>query len=39
MVYVRTIWRAFQENLEILECRPCSVSITETATPARSGGA
>ncbi|HEY4919017.1 MAG TPA: hypothetical protein VII40_02835 [Xanthobacteraceae bacterium] len=33
MTHVRTIWRAFQDNLEVLECRPCSISVSQTAKP------
>jgi hypothetical protein len=28
MTHARTIWRAFQEDLEVFECRACNVSVT-----------
>jgi hypothetical protein len=28
MTQARTIWRAFQEDLEVFECRACNVSVT-----------
>jgi hypothetical protein len=33
MGHVRTIWRAFQDNLEVLECRRCDISVCQTAKP------
>jgi hypothetical protein len=33
MAQVRTIWRAFQDNLEVWECGPCAVSVTRAAKP------
>ena len=35
MVHVRTIWRAFQDNLEVFECVRCNISISraEKAQP------
>ena len=29
MTHVRTVWRAFQGDLENWECRPCGVSVSE----------
>jgi len=31
MAHVRTIWRAFQASSEVLECRPCGVTVTQVA--------
>ncbi len=31
MLRVRTIWRAFQDDLEQWECGPCGVSMKQTA--------
>ena len=28
MTHVRTIWRAFQDDLQVFECRACNVSVT-----------
>jgi hypothetical protein len=28
MTHARTIWRAFQEDLEVFECRACNISVT-----------
>ena len=28
MIHVRTIWRAFQDDLQVFECRACNVSVT-----------
>ena len=28
MAHVRTIWRAFQDDLHVFECRACNVSLT-----------
>jgi hypothetical protein len=28
MTHARTIWRAFQEDLEVFECPACNVSVT-----------
>jgi len=33
MTHVRTIWRAFQDNLEVLECRRCNISVSQTVKP------
>jgi hypothetical protein len=32
MTHVRTMWRAFQDNLEVLECRRCNISVSQTAS-------
>jgi hypothetical protein len=34
MGHIRTIWRAFQDHLEVWECRSCAVSVTQTAKTA-----
>ena len=31
MMHARTIWRAFQDDLQVFECRACSVSISVKA--------
>ena len=31
MAHVRTIWRAFQGDLHVFECRACNVSLTVKA--------
>jgi hypothetical protein len=31
MTHARTIWRAFQDDLQVFECRACSVSISVKA--------
>ena len=28
MMHARTIWRAFQDDLQVFECRACSVSVS-----------
>jgi hypothetical protein len=28
MAHVRTIWRAFRDDLQVFECQACSVSVT-----------
>ena len=33
MTRVRTIWRAFQDDLHVFECRACSVSVSVKAPP------
>ena len=36
MMHVRTIWRAFQDDLQVLECRACSVWVSvklQTTSP------
>jgi hypothetical protein len=35
MVRVRTIWRSFQADLEVLECRPCNLSLTQAVRSPR----
>ena len=31
MMHARTIWRAFQDDLQVFECRACSVSVSVKA--------
>jgi hypothetical protein len=33
MTHVRTIWRAFQDDLQVFECRACSVSVSLKVPP------
>ena len=33
MTHVRTIWRAFQDDLQVFECRACSVSVSVKVPP------
>jgi len=33
MRHVRTIWRAFQDDLQVFECRACSVSVSVKVAP------
>jgi hypothetical protein len=33
MTHVRTIWRAFQDDLQVFECRACDVSISVKVPP------
>jgi hypothetical protein len=33
MPHVRTIWRAFQDDLQVFECRACAVSVSVTVPP------
>ena len=33
MTHVRTIWRAFQDDLQVYECRACSVSVSVKVPP------
>ncbi len=35
MTYVQTIWRAFQPNLEIWDCRSCQKIVRQVATEAK----
>jgi ribosomal protein L37AE/L43A len=34
MSHVRTIWRGFQADQEVWECRSCGVTVTRAATNA-----
>ncbi len=36
MVHVRTIWRAFQDDLQVFECRACNLSVSTKAVPPKS---
>jgi hypothetical protein len=33
MTRVRTIWRAFQDDLQVFECRACNVSVSAKVPP------
>jgi len=33
MTHVRTIWRAFHDDLQVFECRACAVSVSVKAPP------
>jgi hypothetical protein len=33
MTYVRTIWRALQDDLQVFECRACNVSLSVKVPP------
>jgi hypothetical protein len=33
MTHVRTIWRAFQDDLQVYECRACGVSVSVKVPP------
>jgi hypothetical protein len=33
MMHVRTIWRAFQDDLQVFECRACGVSVSVKVPP------
>ena len=33
MTHVRTIWRAFQDDLQVFECRACDVSVSVQVPP------
>jgi hypothetical protein len=33
MAHVRTIWRAFQDDLQVFECRACAVSVSVKVPP------
>jgi hypothetical protein len=33
MTHVRTIWRAFQDDLQVFECRACDVSVSVKVPP------
>ena len=33
MTHVRTIWRAFQADLQVFECRACDVSVSVKVPP------
>ena len=33
MMHARTIWRAFQDDLQVFECRACSVSVSVKVPP------
>ena len=35
MSRVRMIWRAFQDDMEVWECRECGASIAQTVNTAR----
>jgi len=35
MAPVRTIWRAFQDDLEVFDCRSCGASVAQTAKAAQ----
>ena len=30
MANVRTVWRAFHDDLYVFECRPCGVTVSQT---------
>ena len=33
MTHVRTIWRAFHDDLQVFECRACAVSVSVKVPP------
>jgi hypothetical protein len=33
MAHVRTIWRAFHDDLQVFECRACNVSVSVKVPP------
>jgi hypothetical protein len=33
MIRVRTIWRTFQDDLQVFECRACNVSVSARVSP------
>jgi predicted RNA-binding Zn-ribbon protein involved in translation (DUF1610 family) len=33
MILLHTIWRAFAENLNVFQCKPCGFSTTADAPP------
>jgi len=33
MTHVRTIWRAFHDDLQVFECRACAVSVSVKTPP------
>jgi hypothetical protein len=33
MAHVRTIWRAFHDDLQVFECRACAVSVSVKVPP------
>ncbi len=35
MAPVRTIWRAFQDDLEVWDCKACGASVAQTAQAAQ----
>jgi hypothetical protein len=38
MRHVRTIWRAFADDTDVFECRPCRLSLDQTSRRSRTGG-